>query len=190
MDPHLAASTAPIPRAPRALERPTPGAAPRPFPSALPSPLPSALTAGVLRVLAQHPGAALPAGVVRERAELEGTLAPEGRDALLEALRSRGDLFQLLVPRQGGPVESRSGPWVVARQPSPKESAAHPIVACVQASLRILAGAVDPGSLREMARWERYLLEEAEVQRALRRRLRREERRRARHRVRPRPRLE
>lgn len=155
---------------------PSPATSRHPRPATLSS-WPS-LAGSALRVLERHRGTALTAADLEARIPLEGGLAPDKPQAFLDAVRARDDLFRVLSPRPrprrwAGAVQ---GPWVLARRP-PAEGAGHPILDRVRESLRRLAAEVDPGSLRETARWERYLLEESQLQRGMERRLRREARR-------------
>jgi hypothetical protein len=142
------------------------------------SPLPRGTLAGsALRVLERHGGTALSAAEMQEELPLEGGPALPGEGDVLGALLERDDLFRILAPRPRRWAAVAPGPWILARRPAPAD-AGHPILDRIRDSLRVLAGEVDPGSLRETARWERYLLEETRLRRGLERRLRREARRR------------
>jgi hypothetical protein len=148
---------------------------PRPLESTGPR---NALAGSALRVLERHGGTAISAAEMQQGIPLEGGPPLAGERAFLDALLERDDLFRVLAPRPRRWAGAAPGPWILARRPS-AVGVGHPVLERIRDSLRVLAEQVDTGSLRETARWERYLLEETRLRRRLERRLRREARRRA-----------
>jgi hypothetical protein len=130
---------------------------------------PTWLTHQVLEVLRRHPGTALPLERVRECVEREGTPVPGRADHFADSLARDPDHLHLLLPRRRSGDGPAPGPWVLARTPVGLHLT-HPILHLLRETLRLLGQAVDPESNMEMARWERYLMEEAEVHQAMKRR--------------------
>jgi hypothetical protein len=126
----------------------------------------------VLDVIQRHPGAALPADRLHELVGLEGPETPSGPEELLRSLSDRESLLHLLVPRRRRWSSLSPRPWVLARTPG-SGPAGHPLLEGLRETLRRLGQGVDPDSNLQMARWERYIIEEAEVHRAVTLRLRR-----------------
>ena len=142
-----------------------------PTPVGPPDP-PTWLTHKVMDVLRRHPGTALPLEQLHERVQQEGTPVPERTDHFARSLACDPRRLHLLIPRRRRWAGLAPRPWVLARSPVDPD-AAHPILHLLRETLRLLGQAVDPESTVEMARWERYLMEEAEVHQSLGRRLRR-----------------
>ncbi|CAN5778536.1 hypothetical protein BH23GEM11_BH23GEM11_03420 [soil metagenome] len=129
----------------------------------------------ILDMVQRHPGAALPADHLQELVELEGPTSPSGTQELLRSLAGGESPLHLLVPRKRRWPGLSPRPWVLARTAGSR-SAGHPILDGLRETLRRLGQGVDPDSNLQMARWERYIIEEAEVHRAVGRRLRRRDR--------------
>lgn len=146
-----------------------PGDCPR---SSDPMDPPTWLTHKVMDVLRRHPGTALPLERLHERVEQEGTPVPDGTDRFARSLAGDPRRLHLLIPRRRRWAGLAPRSWVLSRSAAGPDSV-HPILHLVRESLRLLGQAVDPESTTEMARWERYLMEEAEVHLALGRRQRR-----------------
>jgi hypothetical protein len=126
----------------------------------------------VLDVIRRHPGAALPADRLHELVGLESPDIPPGPDELLRSLSDRETLLHVLVPRRRRWSSLAPRPWVLAKMPG-SGAAGHPLLEGLRETLRRLGQGVDPDSNLQMARWERYIMEEAEVHRAVSRQLRR-----------------
>jgi hypothetical protein len=133
---------------------------------------PTWLTHKAMEVLQRHPGTALPLERLHERVAEEGTPVPEGADHFARSLAADPRRLHLLIPRRRRWAGLAPRSWVLARSPAGPD-AVHPILHLLRETLRLLGQAVDPESTVEMARWERYLMQEAEVHQALGRRQRR-----------------
>lgn len=137
-----------------------------------PRPQAGRLARHVLDVVQRHPGAALPVDLLHELVALEGPDLPPRPEDLLRSLSGREVPLHLLVPRKRRWAGLAPRPWILARAPAPARGG-HPILEGLRETLRRLGMSVNADSSIQMARWERYLIEEAEVHRAIRRRLRR-----------------
>jgi hypothetical protein len=142
-----------------------------------------------LAVLQRHPGAALPLEELVRRLRAEGCDPPASEESLLAEL---SQALPVIVPARRRWVGHVPRAWILAplaedlqpftcpeggsRQGGDRGmgrgSVGHPLLRRLRGTMARVGRQVLPCSSRDMARWERYVLEEAEVHRALARRLR------------------
>lgn len=124
------------------------------------------LAEAVHAVLDRHPAPALSLDDLSALLERELPRRPPPPEGLLDTLRQRSDLFRVLEPRPRLWIGAPPHRWVVGRRaggPAPPRS----LAGRMRESLRRIGEATEPECTRSVARWERYLLEEAEARHAL-----------------------